>query len=127
VTAEIIGIQEEAATRVFERFYCVDKARSSAEGRSAHGLPVVKWIAEAHHSASALRAPQNMGQVLHRLISSLKNAGLFTSSVIFILCSCCIHTIRVEYRKAWSGASQKIQIYPIPFLSSAESDIRGKL
>jgi signal transduction histidine kinase len=57
-----IGIPEETATRVFERFYCVDKARSSAEGRIAHGLPIVKWIAEARHSAVSLESAPEHGR-----------------------------------------------------------------
>jgi light-regulated signal transduction histidine kinase (bacteriophytochrome) len=55
------GILEEAATRVFEKFYRVDKARSRAEGRSGHGLPIVKWIAEAHHSSVGLESALEHG------------------------------------------------------------------
>jgi heavy metal sensor kinase len=56
-----IGIPEESAARVFERFYRVDKARSRAEGGSGLGLPIVKWIAEAHQGAVSLESAPERG------------------------------------------------------------------
>ncbi|MCG3161096.1 MAG: Adaptive-response sensory-kinase SasA [Acidobacteria bacterium] len=56
-----IGIPTEAAARVFERFYRVDKARSRAEGGSGLGLPIVKWIAEAHRGSVRLESAPERG------------------------------------------------------------------
>ena len=56
-----IGIPAEAAARVFERFYRVDKARSRADGGSGLGLPIVKWIAEAHQGSVSLESATERG------------------------------------------------------------------
>ena len=56
-----IGIPAAAAAQVFDRFYRVDKARSRAEGGSGLGLPIVKWVAEAHQGTVKLESHPGIG------------------------------------------------------------------
>ena len=56
-----IGIPEESQSRVFERFYRVDKSRSKETGGTGLGLAIVKHIAEVHHAKIHLNSTVGFG------------------------------------------------------------------
>jgi two-component system phosphate regulon sensor histidine kinase PhoR len=56
-----IGIDEEAARHVFDRFYRVDKSRSRDAGGTGLGLSIVKHIVEAHKQTINVRSSLGSG------------------------------------------------------------------
>lgn len=56
-----IGIPKEAQSRVFERFYRVDKSRSKATGGTGLGLAIVKHIALVHGAKLELESQLDAG------------------------------------------------------------------
>jgi len=55
------GIKKENLTRVFERFFRVDKSGSRKEGGSGLGLSIVKHIIEAHAERIYVESEYNVG------------------------------------------------------------------
>lgn len=57
-----IGIPQEHLPHIWERFYQVDSARSSGEiSGSGLGLPMVRWIVEAHGGSITVESVQGEG------------------------------------------------------------------
>jgi two-component system phosphate regulon sensor histidine kinase PhoR len=56
-----IGIPEEDRSRIFERFYRVDKSRSKESGGTGLGLAIVKHIAEVHQAKISLKSIVGIG------------------------------------------------------------------
>ncbi len=55
------GIAPEEQRRIFDRFYRVDSARSRAAGGSGLGLPIARWIAEAHKGRLSVESSPGKG------------------------------------------------------------------
>lgn len=66
------GIPEEHLSRLFERFYRVDKARSRELGGTGLGLSIVKHIALAHKGRVTVTSEINVGSIFS-LILPLEN------------------------------------------------------
>lgn len=55
------GITPEHQRRVFDRFYRVDAARTRAVGGTGLGLPIARWITEAHEGQLTLESVPGTG------------------------------------------------------------------
>ena len=58
-----LGIPKKHQSRIFERFYRVEKSRSKEQGGSGLGLAIVKQIVEAHQSEIEVQSKVDKGTV----------------------------------------------------------------
>ncbi len=58
-----VGIPKNDMEYIFDRFYRVDKARSTEKGGSGLGLAIVKWIVEAHKGEISVDSEVDKGTV----------------------------------------------------------------
>jgi two-component system phosphate regulon sensor histidine kinase PhoR len=55
------GIEDQYLSRLFERFYRVEKSRNRNEGGSGLGLAIVKHIIESHDQTISVRSTVGLG------------------------------------------------------------------
>ena len=68
------GIAPEHRTRIFERFYRVDKSRTRATGGAGLGLSIAQWAVSAHGGTIEVQCESGSGSVFR--ISLPKHASL---------------------------------------------------
>lgn len=71
-----IGIPEESQSRIFERFYRVDKGRSRKAGGTGLGLAIVKHIAELYHGGVSVQSEVGKGTTMQVLLPAVAKAQL---------------------------------------------------
>lgn len=65
VSDDGIGIEQSHLSRLFERFYRVEKSRTRHDGGSGLGLAIVKHIIESHNQKISVKSTPGIGSQFH--------------------------------------------------------------
>jgi signal transduction histidine kinase len=68
----VIDIAADDQTRIFERFYRVDKARSRELGGAGLGLAIAQWIVQLHKGSITVQSEPSRGSVFRMEIPSTR-------------------------------------------------------
>jgi heavy metal sensor kinase len=71
-----IGITPEDQSRIFERFYRVDKARSRELGGAGLGLAIAQWIVQLHKGSITVKSEPGKGSVFQLEIPASNESQL---------------------------------------------------
>lgn len=74
VSDDGIGIEEEHLSRIFERFYRTDSARSRDKGGTGLGLAICKHIIEAHGETVHVRSTPDVGTTIGFTLGRKQNS-----------------------------------------------------
>lgn len=69
------GISPEHLSRIFERFYRVDKSRSREKGGTGLGLAIVKHILDGHNSKAEVQSTPGSGSIFSFKLPRVKPEG----------------------------------------------------
>ncbi len=75
VTDDGVGVPHEAQSRVFDRFYRVDRGRNRRVGGAGLGLSIVRAVATAHGGSVSLSDAPGQGTRVSVLLPGFRSAG----------------------------------------------------
>jgi len=67
------GVSQEHQSRIFDRFYRVDKARSREWGGAGLGLAIARWAVEVHGGQIAVESAEGFGSTFRVTLPSATN------------------------------------------------------